>query len=102
MMTMIKIQLQTITKKRRAYPFIEEGILIVFGLFIFLIILGSINQILNWFVTFSEKTFNDLKSNIPFVGTFLGLPNGSFQLSFNNFMGISATIFSIWSFLRFT
>ncbi len=73
-------------KKKRASPFIEEGILIVFGLFIFLIILGSINQILNWFISFSEKIFNNIKSNIPFVGTYLGLPDGFFQLYFNNFV----------------
>ena len=60
-----------VKKKKRASPFIEEGILIVFGLFIFLIILGSINQILDWFITFSQKTFNDLKSNIPFLVKFL-------------------------------
>ena len=65
-------------KRKRGSPFIEEGILIVFGLFIFLIILGSINQILNWFVSFSDKMFNDLKSNIPFVGTLIRLPNSFF------------------------
>lgn len=70
-------------KKKRASPFIEEGILIVFGLFIFLIILGSINQILNWFVTFSEKMFNNIKSNIPFVsGTILKLAKLLFQVEF--------------------
>jgi hypothetical protein len=52
-------------KKNRGSPFIEEGILIVFGLFIFLIILGSINQILDWFISFSSQMFDDLKSNIP-------------------------------------
>ena len=92
---------QWIVKKRRASPFIEEGILIVFGLFIFLIILGSINHILNWFVSFSEKTFNNIKSNIPFVGFYLRLPDSSFQLSFDIFMRICTTIFSVWSFLRF-
>ena len=72
------IKLGNFKCKKRASPFIEEGILIVFGLFIFLIILGSINQILNWFVSFSEKMFNDLKSNIPFVGASLRLPNSPF------------------------
>ncbi len=71
-------------KKKRASPFIEEGILIVFGLFIFLIILGSINQILNWFVSFSEKMFNDMKSNIPFVngGSILKLAKLLFLIEF--------------------
>ena len=69
----IMIMSKWINKKRRASPFIEEGILIVFGLFIFLIILGSINQILDWFVSFSEKMFSDLKSNIPFLGILLKL-----------------------------
>lgn len=59
--------MQKINKKRRASPFIEEAILIIFGLFIFLIILGSINQILDWFVSFSQQTFSDLKKNIPFL-----------------------------------
>ena len=72
------LKLNIFKSKKRASPFIEEGILIVFGLFIFLIILGSINQILNWFVSFSEKMFNDLKSNIPFVGASLRLPNSPF------------------------
>ena len=52
-------------KKKRASPFIEEGILIIFGLFVFLIILGSINQILDWFISFSSQLFEDLKSKIP-------------------------------------
>ena len=80
---MISMLENLIRKKKRASPFIEEGILIVFGLFIFLIILGSINQILNWFVTFSEKMFNNLKSNIPFVGgVILTLAKLLFQVEF--------------------
>ena len=76
-MTEMKFQ-EFFKKRKRGSPFIEEGILIVFGLFIFLIILGSINQILNWFVSFSDKMFNDLKSNIPFIGGLLSLPNSFF------------------------
>lgn len=53
------------SNKRRASPFIEEGILIVFGLFVFLIILGSINQILNWLISFSNSLFEELKIKIP-------------------------------------
>lgn len=54
-----------IKRKKRGSPFIEEGILIVFGLFVFLIILSSINQILDWFINFSGSLFDDLKGKLP-------------------------------------
>ena len=52
-------------RKKRGSPFIEEGILIIFGLFIFLIILGSVNQILDWFVSFSTQLFENLREKLP-------------------------------------
>ena len=53
-------------RRRRASPFIEEGILIVFGLFIFIILLGSINAIIDWFLTFSGQLLEDLTGNLGF------------------------------------
>ncbi|MHA2231559.1 MAG: hypothetical protein ACXAB4_03620 [Candidatus Hodarchaeales archaeon] len=38
-----------IQKKRRGSPLMEEGILIALGLFCFLLLLGVIMQILDWF-----------------------------------------------------
>lgn len=57
--------LQKLMKRRRASPFIEEGILIVFGLFIFIILLGSINQIIDWFLTFSGQLLDELTGKLP-------------------------------------
>jgi len=41
--------LKQIEKKRRGSPLMEEGILIAIGLFCFLLLLGVIMQILDWF-----------------------------------------------------
>jgi hypothetical protein len=62
----ISLNLTKFYKKRRASPFIEEGILIVFGLFVFIILLGSINQILDWFLTFSNQLLEEMSQKIPF------------------------------------
>lgn len=57
---MVKDLMKTITKTRRGSPFIEEGILIVFGLFIFVLLLGTATQVLDWFLTLSEELIGEL------------------------------------------
>ena len=42
-------------KKRRASPLVEEGILIGLGIFCFLLLLGVITGVLDWFMEMSDN-----------------------------------------------